>query len=143
MNLFLKAFEKLHIVPDVVIFDGQGIAHPRRLGIASHLGVFVDLPSVGCAKSRLIGDYEEPGPKKGSKSPLLDKDTVIGAVLRTRDNVKPVFVSIGHKMDLASSEQLVLACSGRYRLPEPTRLADRLVGAIKKHLRRTPTPNRL
>jgi len=117
----IAALRKLRQTPDILICDGQGIAHPRRLGIASHL-------------SRLIGDYEEPGPKKGSKSPLLDKDTVIGTVLRTRDNVKPVFVSIGHKIDLLSAEKLILDCTAGYRLPEPTRLADHLVAKAKRDL---------
>ncbi len=130
----IAALSKLRQTPDVLICDGQGIAHPRRLGIASHLGVFVDLPSVGCAKSRLIGEYEEPANKKGSKSPLFDKDTVIGTVLRTRDNVKPVFVSIGHKIDLQSAEKLIMDCTAGYRLPEPTRLADHLVAKAKREL---------
>jgi deoxyribonuclease V len=114
--------------------DGQGIAHPRRCGIATHIGIIIDLPAVGCAKSRLIGDYQDPGFEKGDKSALIDKGTVVGTVLRTRDNVKPVFISVGHKMDLPTAEQLVLASVTHYRLPEPTRLADHLVAAAKRDL---------
>lgn len=128
----LAALRKLQSRPDVLLCDGQGIAHPRRLGIASHLGVLVDLPTVGCAKSRLVGTYEEPGLRRGSRSRLKDGDEVIGAVLRTRDKVKPLFISVGHGIDLQTAERLVLACSLGYRLPEPVRLADRLVAAAKK-----------
>jgi len=128
----LAALRKLHCRPDVLFCDGQGIAHPRRLGIASHLGVLVGLPAVGCAKSRLIGTYEEPGLKKGSLSRLMDGDEIIGIVLRTRDKVKPLFISVGHRINLQMAEQLVLACSLGYRLPEPVRRADRLVAAAKK-----------
>jgi deoxyribonuclease V len=114
--------------PDVLIFDAHGLAHPRRLGLASHLGVLLDAPTVGCAKSRLCGDYVEPGPRKGSQSPLVDGDEVIGAVVRTRDNVRPVFVSVGHRIDLETAVSLVLNCTTRYRLPEPTRWAHRIAG---------------
>jgi len=122
----LDALAKLTVTPDLFIFDGQGIAHPRRLGIASHIGVLVDAPSIGCAKSRLCGVYEEPGERKGSFSPLRDRGETIGAVLRTRTGVKPVFVSIGHRVDLSAAIHYVLACCTRYRLPETTRLAHRL-----------------
>ena len=96
----LEAFDRLKTRPDVVLCDGQGIAHPRRLGIASHLGLWLDLPTVGCAKSRLCGKYDEPGPDRGDRSPLVDKGEVIGAVLRTRAEVAPLFVSPGHRCDL-------------------------------------------
>ncbi|MCJ7602257.1 MAG: deoxyribonuclease V [Desulfobulbaceae bacterium] len=129
----IAALRKLQRPPDVLLCDGQGIAHPRRLGIASHLGLLTGLPAIGCAKSRLIGAFREPAPQKGGTSPLLDGDERIGSVVRTREGVKCVFVSIGHRIDLPTAEQLVLACAIRYRLPEPTRLADQLVGAARRH----------
>ena len=112
--------------------DGQGLAHPRRFGLACHLGVICDLPSLGCAKSRLIGTHQEPPRPHGSRAALLDKGEVIGAVLRTQFGIKPVYVSIGHKIDLRTAEEIVLACATRYRLPEPTRLADCLVATFKR-----------
>ncbi len=129
----IAALRKLHCQPELLICDGQGVAHPRRLGIASHIGVITDMPTIGCAKSRLIGSHKEPGPQKGSRTSLLDKNEVLGTVLRTRDHVKPVFVSVGHKIDLATAEQVVLECAIAYRLPEPTRLADQLVAAAKRN----------
>jgi deoxyribonuclease V len=124
----LAAFRKLESRPDVALFDAQGYAHPRRLGAASHLGLLLDLPSIGCAKSRLVGQYEEPGPELGAQSPLLDKGEQIGAVVRTRPNRAPLFVSAGHKISLETAIQIVLACSqGSSIMPEPTRLADKLV----------------
>jgi len=123
----IAAVEKLKLSPDVFIIDGQGIAHPRRLGIASHLGLFFDKPTIGCAKSRLIGTFEEPAFEKSSYSLLKDKDEIIGAVLRTRTNVKPVFVSVGNKCTLDDAIKIVLACTTKYRIPEPTRLAHQLV----------------
>lgn len=122
----IAALQRLSIEPAVLLCDGQGLAHPRRLGFASHLGVFLDVPSVGVAKSRLIGEYDEPGPEPGAWTPLLDRGEIIGAVLRTRRGSKPLFVSIGHRISLASAIALVMACTRGYRLPEPTRLADRL-----------------
>jgi len=139
----IAALRKIESIPDVLICDGQGIAHQRRFGIACHLGIITGLPTVGCAKSRLVGHFREPGPQRGSVSPLNADHQRIGSVVRTRTDVKPVFVSIGHKMDLTSAEQLILACTGRYRLPEPTRLADRLVGTIKKQQRQVLAPYRL
>ncbi|GAB4407176.1 MAG: deoxyribonuclease V [Thermodesulfovibrionales bacterium] len=127
----VKALKGLKTEPDVILFDGQGIAHPRGLGIASHIGVLFDRPTVGCAKSRLIGDYREPGRKKGQWSPLLYDRKIIGAVLRTRDNVRPVFVSPGHRIDLESSIEIVLNCAIRYRIPEPLRRADLVSKDIK------------
>ncbi len=123
--VILDALERLENTPQVLMFDGQGIAHPRRLGIASHLGVVLDHPSIGCAKSRLTGAYTDPAPQRGSRTWLHDGEEVIGAVLRTRDRVKPVFVSIGHRVSLDTAVELVLRCGGGYRLPEPTRRADR------------------
>jgi deoxyribonuclease V len=139
----LKAWEKLRARPDVLIVDGQGIAHPRRFGIASHLGVLLDQPSIGCAKSRLLGRYEEPPPERGAWTPLEDRGEVIGAALRTRTGRRVVFVSIGHRVSLAAAIRVVLDCTPRYRLPEPQRLADRLsrsaqAAALGRRLRREP-----
>ena len=128
----LAALRKLRQPADVLFCDGQGRAHPRRFGLACHLGVLTGLPSVGCAKSRLIGDHGEPGPARGSRAALRDRGEVIGAVLRTRDGVKPLFVSVGHRIDLATAERLVLDCALGRRLPEPTRLADRLVARVRR-----------
>ncbi len=124
----LAALEQLSDRLDVLIFDAQGLAHPRRMGLATHLGVLLDRPAVGCAKSRLCGEYDEPGEQKGSWTPLVDGDEVIGAAVRTRDGVKPVFVSIGHRVDLETAVSLVLSCAPRYRLPETTRWAHRVAG---------------
>ena len=115
-----------------VLFDGQGQAHPRRCGLATHVGVEMDLVSVGVAKSRLTGTHDEPGETRGSRVDLIDKGELVGTVLRTRDRVKPLYVSIGHRVDLDSAASLVMACVTRYRLPEPTRQADRLVGELKR-----------
>jgi len=127
----IAAFERLKREPDVLICDGQGIAHPRRLGIASHLGLWLDLPTIGCAKSKLCGTYEEPGPNRGDRAPLFHKGELIGTVLRTRTNVRPVFVSPGHRCDLAGAERIVLEALGRYRLPIPTRAAHQAVNRLR------------
>jgi len=124
----LAAFERLTRWPDLVIFDGQGLAHPRRLGLACHMGLILDLPSIGCAKSRLCGQHEEPGPNRGDWASLYDGDEVIGAVVRSRPGTKPLYVSPGHRVDLEQSIHYVLACCTRYRLPETTRQAHRLCG---------------
>jgi len=121
--LVLAACRKLASTPDLALVDGQGIAHPRRLGLASHLGLFLDLPTIGCAKSRLWGNHGVVGAVPGSFAELSDGDEVIGAALRTRLNVKPLYVSIGHKVDLQSAIRWVLKCCHRYRSPEPLRLA--------------------
>jgi deoxyribonuclease V len=122
--LTLTVCEKLSRAPDLVMVDGQGIAHPRRMGLASHLGLFLDTPTIGCAKSHLYGDFNEPGAPSGSYSHITDENKdIIGAVLRTKDGVKPLFVSVGHKIDLSSSIFWVLQCCRGYRLPEPARLA--------------------
>ncbi len=128
----IAAVEKLKLEPDVFIIDGQGIAHPRRLGLASHLGLFFDKPTIGCAKSRLTGQFEEPPPKKGTYSLLKDKDEVIGAVVRTRTNVEPVFVSVGNKCRLEDAIEVTLSCVTKYRLPEPTRIAHQVVTRLKQ-----------
>jgi len=127
----LAAVERLKNEPDAFIIDGQGIAHPRRLGLAAHLGLFFDKPTIGCAKSRLTGSFEEPAPEKGAYSPLKDREEVIGAVVRTRSNVKPVFVSIGNKCLLKDAIETILAWTTKYRLPEPTRLAHQMVSKQK------------
>lgn len=127
----IAAVKKLKYTPDVFIIDGQGIAHPRRLGLAAHLGLFFDRPTIGCAKSRLTGTFEELGAEKGSYSELKDKGEIIGAAVRTRTNIKPVFVSVGNKCTLRDAINIILRCATRYRLPEPTRLAHQLVSKKK------------
>ncbi len=131
MPILLKAWEKLKIKPQVMIFDGQGIAHPRRIGIASHFGIWNDISTIGCAKSLLTGKYKELGSTKGSKSFIYHKDEKIGIALRTRSNVKPVFVSPGHKMDFINSIDIVMNCITKYRLPETTRSAHKLVNQLR------------
>jgi deoxyribonuclease V len=136
LPLTLAAFEKLTISPDLVIVDGQGIAHPRRFGFASHLGVLIDIPTIGCAKSRLCGSCTEPENGPGDYSNLIDKDEIIGAVLRTRHGVKPLFVSVGHKVSLDTAVTWVINCCRGYRLPQPTRLAHLAAGGnlqMKSH----------
>ena len=127
----LEAFERLTRQPDVLVFDAQGCAHPRRMGLATHLGILLDVPSVGCAKSRLCGEHDEPDAKKGSWTYLWDGDEIIGAVVRTRDYVKPVFVSIGHRVNLETAVALVLDCAPDYRLPETTRWAHWVAGGAR------------
>jgi deoxyribonuclease V len=122
----LAALASLPARPDLLLCDGQGIAHPRRLGIASHLGLILNLPSIGVAKSRLVGRHDEPGAEPGDWRPLVDGDEVIGAVLRTRRGCRPLYVSTGHRVGLESAIALVRACSKGFRLPEPCRQADRL-----------------
>lgn len=127
----LAAWERLTLQPDLLMFDGQGIAHPRRMGIAAHMGLWLDRPSIGVAKSRLYGRYQPPGPQAGDSGPLWDEhqpEQVIGAVVRTRTGANPIFVSPGHRIDLEHALHFVLACTRGYRLPEPTRWAHRLAG---------------
>ncbi len=119
----LTAFDQLKTIPDLIIVDGQGIAHPRRFGLASHLGLILDKPTIGCAKSRLCGQYNEPDSEQGAYTYLTDKEEVIGAVIRTRTNVRVVYVSIGHRISLDSARIWTLACCRGYRLPETTRYA--------------------
>ncbi len=121
----LTAFTQLQTEPDLVIVDGQGIAHPRRFGLASHLGLILDKPTIGCAKSRLCGQYEEPESEQGSYTYLMDKGEIIGTVVRTRKNVQVVYISIGHQISLDSVRTLTLACCRGYRLPETTRYAHK------------------
>ena len=128
MPLILAACEELDSVPDLILVDGQGLAHPRRLGLACHLGLFLDVPTIGCAKSRLCGHHEPPGERPGSYAELKDGDEIIGAVLRTKPGVKPIYVSIGHKVDLKTAICWVVNCCCGYRLPEPTRMAHLAAG---------------
>jgi deoxyribonuclease V len=122
----LHALQSLNTAPDLLMTDSQGRAHPRRLGLASHLGVLLDLPTIGVAKSRLVGYHSSVPEHKGAWVPLVDKDETIGAVVRTRKGVKPVYVSVGHRITLQEAIALTLACTTRYKLPEPTRLAHLL-----------------
>lgn len=124
----LAALDQLSSAPDLVLCDGQGIAHPRRFGVACHLGVETGLCTIGVGKSRLCGSAREPGQRRGASSALLDRGETIGRVLRTRTGVRPVFVSPGHRVSLKTAARLVLECTPRYRLPEPIRAADRLAG---------------
>ncbi len=126
--LVLAACEKLAITPDLILVDGQGVAHPRRMGLASHLGLFLNTPTIGCAKSRLCGTHKVPGVEPGSYAELTDNGEIIGAVLRTKLGASPVFVSIGHKVDLQTAIHWVLECCRGYRLPEPARLAHLAAG---------------
>jgi len=128
--LILAACGELAVTPDLLMVDGQGIAHPRRMGLASHLGLCLDIPTVGCAKSRLCGRHEEPDNEAGGCADIVDNGEVIGAVLRTRTGVKPVYVSIGHKINLAAAIHWTRACCRGYRLPEPTRLAHQAAGGF-------------
>lgn len=129
--LLLAAFARLSQRPDLCLFDGHGLAHPRRFGLACHLGVLLDLPSVGCAKSLLTGEYRDPGRARGDWTPIhLDGDEV-GAAVRTRAGVKPLFVSPGHRVGLRPAIRWVLACS-RFRVPEPIRLADQLANRLRR-----------
>lgn len=127
----LQALEKLQVDPDIILCDGQGIAHPRRFGIACHLGLLVNRPTIGVAKSRLTGTYTEVPPEKGQWVPLMDGPNQIGAVLRSRTNTKPLFISPGHRISLTTALDLVLRCTPKYRLPETTRYADRLASSGK------------
>jgi deoxyribonuclease V len=128
----LEAYAKLRTTPDAVILDGQGFAHPRRIGFASHFGLWIDRPTIGCAKSLLIGTHRQLGEEKGDATHLLDKQEIIGMAVRTRKRAKPVFVSVGHRIDLASSVRLVLQTCRGYRLPETTRQAHLLVNELRR-----------
>jgi deoxyribonuclease V len=126
--LTLAVCQRLTLTPDLILVDGQGIAHPRRMGLASHLGLFLNTPTIGCAKSLLCGQHEEPGDKLGSYTEVVDGGETIGAALRTKLGTKPIYVSIGHKVDLQAAIYWVLECCRGYRLPEPTRLAHLAAG---------------
>ncbi|MCK5433735.1 MAG: deoxyribonuclease V [Dehalococcoidales bacterium] len=137
--LILAACEELTVTPDLILVDGQGVAHPRRLGLASHLGLFLNTPTIGCAKSLLCGRHEVPGVEPGSYAEVIDKGETIGVALRTKLGVKPVYVSIGHKVDLQAAIYWVLECCRGYRLPEPTRLAHLAAGGNLERKRGTVT----
>lgn len=124
--VIMKALTQLSEKPDLLMVDGQGIAHPRRFGIAAHLGVLTDLPAIGVAKSRLVGRYQEPGQSRGDTSPLWDKDQQIGTALRSKDHTNPLFISPGHRLSQDTALRITLQCLRKHRLPEPTRLADKL-----------------
>jgi len=126
------ALEKVETGVDALILDAQGLAHPRRMGLASHLGIFLDVPTIGCAKSRLVGSFEEPGRGKGSATDLVHRGEIVGRVLRTREGVSPVYVSVGSGIDLRSSVELVLACCTKYRLPETTRHAHNAANRLRR-----------
>jgi len=131
----LQAYRKLQQKPDLIMVDGHGISHPRRLGIATHLGLHLQKPTMGVAKKVLVGKYTEPAAAKGSISPLVYKNEVIANVLRTKYNIKPVFVSPGHLMDLDAATEIALACATKYKLPEPTRLADHYAAVFKQEVK--------
>jgi deoxyribonuclease V len=133
LPVVLEAFRKLTIIPDAVLADGQGLAHPRGLGLACHLGLWLNLPTVGCAKSRLLGEAADPGPNPGNFEPLRYKGRTVGAVLRTRARSRPLYISPGHLMDLESSVKLTQICLRRARLPEPTRRAHLSVGEYRRN----------
>jgi deoxyribonuclease V len=126
------AFEKLTARPDLVICDGQGIAHPRRFGLACHVGVVYDVPAIGCAKTRLIGEADAPAYARGSVAPLVSDGETVGVVLRTRDGVNPLYVSPGHRVSVRTASDWILALCTRYRIPEPIRVADQTVNAMKR-----------
>ena len=130
----LAVLPKINQTPDLIMCDGQGLAHPRRFGLACHLGVLLDLPTIGVAKSRLIGKHEEIPLEKGNWKPLIDKDETIGVVLRSRTKVKPIYVSIGHKISLPTAIDYVMGCLTKYRLPETTRRADKLASSKSQSL---------
>jgi len=132
-HAIINALKRLRIPPDVILVDGQGIAHPRGIGIASHIGVLLGKPTIGCAKSRLIGEFKEPRTRKGSWSYLYYQGKEVGAVLRTRDHVKPLFISPGHLIDIPSSLEIVMECLSGYRIPEPLRRADSLSREFSRH----------
>ena len=130
--VLLAAFEKLGVRPEAVIFDGQGIAHPRGFGLAAHMGLLLGVPTVGSAKSRLVGEHEDIGPERSSRAPLIYHERTVGYVVRTKERAKPVFVSPGHLICPEAAVGLVLACTGRHRIPEPVRRAHLLVNRLRK-----------
>lgn len=135
----LAAFARLRTEPDLILIDGHGRAHPRLFGIACHLGVLLDKPTVGCAKSLLVGEHREPGAKAGSTTPLLLHGERVGVVLRTRDNVKPIYVTPGHRVSVDSAVGLVRRCLDGYRIPRPTREADHYVRELRRRYQRQHT----
>jgi len=130
--VLVAAYRRLEASPDVIFCDGQGLAHPRRFGLASHLGVLLSKPTIGCAKSVLVGTFKEPGARRGSRTNMTDEDECVGCALRTRDNVREMYISPGHMMDTPTAARLVLEAGRGYRLPEPTRAAHNLVARAKE-----------
>jgi deoxyribonuclease V len=130
--VLLAAFARLQTEPDLILIDGHGLAHPRRFGIACHIGILFDKPTIGCAKSRLVGEHQEPGKKAGSTTPLMLEGERIGVVLRTRDNVRPIYVTTGHRVSLDSAVGLVKQCVDGFRIPKPTREADHYVRDLRR-----------
>jgi deoxyribonuclease V len=130
--VLLAAFARLRTEPDLILIDGQGRAHPRRFGIACHIGILFDKPTIGCAKSRLVGEHQEPGKKAGSTTPLMLEGERIGVVLRTRDDVRPIYVTTGHRVSLDSAVGLVKQCVDGFRIPKPTREADHYVRDLRR-----------
>ncbi len=139
--VLLAAFARLRISPDVILVNGHGRAHPRRFGIACHLGLLLDCPAIGCAKSILVGEAAEPGARAGSTAPLVDKGERVGVVLRTRDRVKPIYVTIGHRVSLESAARIVAQCVDGFRLPKPTREADHWVGELRRAYQKSSVLN--
>jgi deoxyribonuclease V len=127
-----KALMKLKTVPDLIVCDGQGVAHPRRFGLACHLGVIFDIPSIGCGKTRLLGTADDPGSNRGDSSPLIDNGETVGCVLRTQTKIRPIFVSVGHLVSLKTACDWIIKLTPKFRLPETTRQADQLVKKLKK-----------
>ena len=136
--ILLAAFARLETVPDLILIDGHGRAHPRLFGLACHIGVLFDKPTIGCAKSLLVGEYEEPGAETGAAAPLYFRGERVGMVLRTRDRVKPIYVTQGHRVSLARAVKLVRKCLDGYRIPKPTREADHYVGELRRAYQRSP-----
>ncbi len=134
----MEAWRRLTSEPDAMMVDGHGYAHPRRFGIASHIGLMIERPTFGCGKSVLVGKFDDPPPERGAWSPMMDNGEMIGAALRTKNRVSPVYVNIGHMIDLQSAIDLTLACDGGYRVPEPTRRAHLLVNAMRRGEKRFP-----
>jgi deoxyribonuclease V len=132
MPSLLGALEKVETAVDILVLDAQGLAHPRRMGLASHVGLFLDVPTVGCAKTVLVGKFEEPGMEKGNTTDMVHRGEVVGRAVRTRDGVSPVYISVGNGVDLDSSVELVLACCTKYRLPEPTRQAHNAANRLRR-----------
>ncbi len=132
LPLILQAWSRLELRPDVVLFDGHGYAHPRRFGLACHGGLLLDLPSIGCAKSILVGEHDPLGEERGATAPLRHEGETVGVAVRTRSGVRPVYVSVGHRMELGAAVDIVLSVAPRYRVPEPTRAADKLVGRLRR-----------
>ena len=130
--VLLAAFRRLRISPDVILIDGHGVAHPRRFGIACHMGLLLDRPTIGCAKSILVGEVSDPGLRAGSTAPLMDKGEMVGVALRMRDQVRPIYVTIGHRVSLESAVRIVSQCADGFRLPKPTREADQWVRDLRR-----------